>query len=433
MYSAIMVGGVGTRLWPISRERFPKQFAKIVGERSLFQETLGRARNLTSLEKIYIITSRDQSDLVREQMLECGLEVPGENILVEPQGKSTLPAILYCMMTVRQREGDVKVAVLPSDHILEEDLEYRKAFRNAEELAEDHLVTFGIRPKKPSTGYGYIRPGEPVGAGYLVEEFVEKPDVEAAKGYLRRGYLWNSGMFVFRTTLFLEECRRLQPKLYSCFQKDLETAYQEAPRLSVDNGIMERTDRAAVVPLGSYWNDVGSFDALWELLEKDQDGNAVHGECLIADSRDNLILARRLLAVIGLRRQVVVDTDDALLVCPMGRSQEVKEVVERLQSMQDPRVESHRSVTYRWGYITLLDERRFMVERVGVKAGHRSTLEPAGPETWMVLCGKAIVHHEEGDRTLSEEESIVVGPGASLSNPEDGMLEVLRIRRNPRQ
>ncbi|MFW5914670.1 MAG: mannose-1-phosphate guanylyltransferase [Thermoplasmatota archaeon] len=427
MYSAIMVGGVGTRLWPISRERFPKQFTRIIGGRSLFQETLDRAANLSSPEKVYLITNREQSILAREQMWEIGVEVPEENVLIEPEGRNTLPAMLYCLKTLREREGDVKVAVLPSDHILEEDEDYWEAFRKAEELADEYLVTFGIRPKGPNTGYGYISPGEDLGPGYLVREFVEKPDRETAEEYLERGYLWNSGMFVFRTTLFLDECRCLQPELYQAFKGDLVTAYRESPSISVDNGIMERTDRAAVVPLGSYWNDVGSFDALWELLDKDGEGNAVQGECLAVDSNDNLILGNRLVAAIGLRRQAIVDTEDALLVCPLDRAEEVKGLVERLRDMEDRRAEVHRTVNHEWGYTTLLDEGRQLVERVGVKPGYRAGLEVLEGETWVVLSGEA----ELGEEIFREGQSVPVEPGTVLRNPRGEMLEILRVRRNP--
>ena len=278
MKTLILAGGKGTRLWPLSRELMPKQFIKLFGERSLFQRTVERALLFSKPSEIFVVTNEAYRFRILDDLRELGIEIPGENILLEPLAKNTLPAILWATLKIEEDFGNSVVAVLPSDHVIEANDAYQEAFERAGELAKSHLVTFGIKPTRPHTGYGYIKPGEKIGElGYRVAEFKEKPDLETAKRYVESGYYWNSGMFAFSTSLFIEEVRKHAPDVWEAFEEggDIEEVYNRIPEISIDYGVMERTDKAAVVPLNSYWNDLGSFDAIYEALEKDEDGNAV--------------------------------------------------------------------------------------------------------------------------------------------------------------
>lgn len=289
------------RIWhpplPAEPNLLPEAVHPPPGEESLFQLTVRRALLFSSPDEVYAITGAAHRFLAADQPAE--IDAPCR-VLIEPEGRNTLPAIVYGMTAILEECGDDTVAVLSSDQFVEAGDAYAAAFRAAERLAQDRLVTFGIAPTSPHTGYGYTRPGEPLPGGYAVGAFVEKPDLSTAERYMREGYLWNSGMFLFRAALFLEECRRLAP--------EVEEAYAQTPKISVDYGIMERTDRAAVVPLACPWSDVGSFDALYRLSEKDDAGNAVRGEYIGIDGRNNLVVSDRLVATIGLSDLAVVDT-----------------------------------------------------------------------------------------------------------------------------
>jgi mannose-1-phosphate guanylyltransferase/mannose-6-phosphate isomerase len=265
MKTLILAGGSGTRLFPLSRACYPKQFIPLLGKESLFQRTVRRALLFSRPEEIYIITNAAHRFLVADQLATISAAC---RILIEPEGKNTLPAIVYGMTTILAEEEDALVAVLPSDQLITPDDAYWAAFHSAENLAQDHLVTFGITPTSPHTGFGYIRPGEALPGGYAVGAFVEKPDAETAERYMNEGYLWNAGMFLFRAALFMEECRRLAPEVAEAFTLSVKEAYARTPKVSVDYGIMELTDRAAVVPLASPWSDVGSFDALYRVSER---------------------------------------------------------------------------------------------------------------------------------------------------------------------
>lgn len=440
MKTLILAGGKGTRLWPLSRELMPKQFIKIFDDTSLFQKTVRRALLFSKPKEIFVVTNREYRFRVLDELREIGIELPGENILLEPVGKNTLPAIYWGLKTVHENFGKSKVAVLPSDHLIDANERYVEAFKTAEKLAGDYFVTFGIKPTRPHTGYGYIRPGEKLEGGYKVAEFKEKPDFETAKRYVEEGYYWNSGMFMFDTELFIEDVRNLAPEVYSAFEEadGIEEAYELVPDISVDYGIMEKTARAAVVPLNVYWNDLGSFDAIYDAFEKDEGGNAVKVRGLKAgyvgiDSKNNLIMTERLTATVGVSDLVIIDTGDALLVAHRGETQKVKEVYRRLKERGDERVIVHRTAYRPWGSYTILEEGdRYKIKRLTVLPGKKLSLQMHyhRSEHWVVVRGTAKVILEDREILLRPGESTFIPAGVRhrLENPGKVVLEVIETQ-----
>jgi len=336
--SVILAGGSGTRLWPLSRELYPKQFLKFSGT-SLFQDTLRRCLKVSGIPEIFVVTSEKQKFFVYGQIEELGLDLLKENILLEPEGKNTLPAISFAMREIERRYGSSTVGIFSSDHILDADA--METIAGAEKLVDDHLVTFGIVPESPHTGYGYIKPGQALDVGSKVSEFKEKPGPEDARRYVENGYLWNSGMFLFGTDLFSTELQLHAPLLWNGFfnsDRDIKDVYHDIPSISVDYGLMEKSSRVAVVKLDSRWGDLGNFDALYNEIEKDEKGNVIY-DCddVLIDSTDNLIYSRagKVVSLIDVHDMVVVDTPDAMLVCPRKSSQKVKDVVIALKDAND--------------------------------------------------------------------------------------------------
>ncbi|AFK22449.1 mannose-1-phosphate guanylyltransferase/mannose-6-phosphate isomerase [Pyrococcus sp. ST04] len=445
MKTLILAGGKGTRLWPLSRELLPKQFIKVFTDRSLFQRTVERALLFSKPKEIFIVTNKEYKFRVFDDLNEIGINIPEENVLLEPIGKNTLPAIYWGLKTIEDYFGDSVVAVLPSDHAIEVNDEYIEAFRKAEKLAEKYLVTFGIKPTRPHTGYGYIKPGEKISIdgkfmGYLVDEFKEKPDLETAKRYVESGYYWNSGMFMFRTSVFMEEAKKHSPEIVRAFEdgKNIEEVYELAPEISVDYGIMEKTEKAAVVPLNTYWNDLGSFDAVYEALEKDESGNAVRvsgfkAKYINIDSKNNLILTERLTATVGVKDLIIVDTGDALLVAKRGETQKVKEVYRRLKEENDERAIVHRTAYRPWGSYTVLEEgERYKIKRITVLPGKKLSLQLHyhRSEHWVVVRGTAKVRVGDKEFILRPGESTFIPAGVvhRLENPGKVVLEVIETQ-----
>lgn len=440
MKTLILAGGKGTRLWPLSRELMPKQFIRIFDDTSLFQKTMERALLFSKPKEIFIVTNKEYRFRVFDELRDMGIEIPKENVLLEPIGKNTLPAIYWGLKTIHENFGKSKVAVLPSDHLIDVNEKYIRAFRTAEKLAENYFVTFGIKPTKPHTGYGYIKPGEKLEGGYKVAEFKEKPDLETAKKYAEEGYYWNSGMFMFDTELFIEEVKRLAPEIYNAFEeaKSIEEAYELVPDISVDYGIMEKTDKAAVVPLNVYWNDLGSFDAIYDAFEKDDNGNAVKIRGLKADyigidSKNNLIMTERLTATVGVKNLIIIDTGDALLVAHRGESQKVKDVYKKLKEKGDERVLVHRTAYRPWGSYTVLEEGdRYKIKRLTVLPGKKLSLQMHyhRSEHWVVVRGTAKVIVGDKEILLRPGESTFIPAGVKhrLENPGKVVLEVIETQ-----
>lgn len=348
----ILSGGSGTRLWPLSRESQPKQFLALVSDRSLFQETLLRARNLArSATPAIVVCNEGHRFLVAEQARE--IDAVPEAIILEPTGRNTAPALAVAALRAQQAAarrggaGDPLLLVLPADHVIQDVRAFAAAVEAAAEAAlAGRVVTFGVVPSSPETGFGYIARGAEHGAWYEVEQFVEKPDRATAERYVASGrYLWNSGMFVVAAGVYLRELERCAPAIMRASQRAFDeaasdpdflrlgSAFAECPSDSIDYAVMEKTDRAAVVPLAAEWSDVGSWSALHDVSVKDADGNVFHGDVLAEDCRDNFVNARgKLVAALGLTGVVIVVTDDAVLVAKRDHSQHVKRIVERIKS-----------------------------------------------------------------------------------------------------
>lgn len=430
MYSVILAGGSGTRLFPLSRSDYPKQFIPLLDKESLFQKAVGRAGLHSGYEEIYVVTNEAHKFLVRDQ-LET-LNAPC-HVLTEPVGKNTLPAIFYAVTQIAEKDPDAVVAVFPSDQLIEADNNYTEAIGHAVSLAETDLVVFGVVPTCPHTGYGYIKPGTVTGNGYRVAAFVEKPNRQTADKYLAEGYLWNAGMFCFRAAAFLEECRNLSPEVYAAFQNPVDLAYHLTPKISVDYGIMEKTTRASVVPLAATWSDLGSFEALYSVREKDSSGNVVEGEYLSPDGKDNLIISDKLVTTLGLSDIAVVDTPDVLLVCPKNQSQQVGEIAALLQQRGDERAAAHTTVHRPWGsYTILLRGKTYLIKRLIVHPHARLSLQyhHHRSEHWIVVSGMAEVVNGASTFFVRNGESTFVPAGAlhRLSNPGILPLEVIEVQ-----
>ena len=453
MFAVIMAGGSGTRFWPLSREKMPKQLLKIGGEDTLIQQTVDRVLPLIGQKNIFIVTNQDLAVDITTQL---GARFGGsweQNFILEPAAKNTAPALGLSALHLNRIDPEGIMVVLSADHAIRNIDAFRDCIRTAEKAAlRDYLVTLGIKPTRPETGYGYIKSGEPCrDAGTdgvsRVERFVEKPDSTTAQGYLRSGqYYWNSGMFVWKVRTFLTEIERHMPSLHQGLleiQKSIgsgrvpETVASVFSRLepvSIDYGVMEKTDRAAVVPADIGWSDVGSWTALEEVTEKDSSGNIITGNVIDIGSAESVIYAeKRLVATIGLRDTIVVDTPDATLVCSRDRAQDVKKVVEELKKRKAEEHLTHRTVHRPWGNYTVLEEGdRYKIKRIvvipGAKLSHQ--LHHHRSEHWVVVSGTARVTNgdKEYDVHTNESTYIPMSTKHRLENPGKVPLQIIEVQ-----
>lgn len=444
----VLSGGSGSRLWPLSRKLYPKQFIPLQGDKSLFQSTLERIADLEGVGNIVTICNDEHRFMAAEQTRLSNIK--NSDIILEPVGRNTAPAIAIAALHALKKQADAYLLVLPADHILGDKQEFSSAVKRAYEAAETNLVTFGVVPSRVETGYGYIKyaQNEVSEKAYAVTEFVEKPDHKTAETYIESGnYLWNSGMFLFRADMYLHEIKQHQPEIYkACVaayekgEKDLdfirldEKSFSSAPDISIDYAVMEKTDKAAVVPLDSGWSDVGSWHALWESFERDQNGNAIFGDVVEEDCEGCLIHANhRLVAAVGIKDHVIVETADAVLVAPRERAQDVKSIVNKLKHAQRDEVDIHPKVYRPWGaYETIDIEDRFQVKRITVSPLQKLSLQSHHhrAEHWIVVKGTARVTRGEEEFLLSENEStyIPIGTKHRLENPGKIPLELIEVQ-----
>ncbi|WP_140909329.1 mannose-1-phosphate guanylyltransferase/mannose-6-phosphate isomerase [Cognatiluteimonas lumbrici] len=449
LHPVILSGGSGSRLWPLSRHNQPKQFLALVGDRSLFQETALRAGRLPGVQPPVVVCSEDHRFMVGEQLQEIGSAHGG--ILLEPVARNTAPAIALAALHLVARDPDATLLVLPADHLIENEASFRQAVEQATRLADgDWLVTFGIAPEHPETGYGYIQRGDAIdGAGYRVQRFVEKPDLETATSYLAAGdYAWNSGMFMFRARRYLDELGTHAPAILEAARKACEAAqgdldfiridkaaFEASPSDSIDYAVMEKTARAAVVPVSCGWSDIGSWSALWAAAEHDADGNRHEGDVLSLDCRNNLVRAadRRMIATIGIDDVVIVDTPDATLVARKDRVQDVKHIVDRIKQSGRQEHAFHRKVYRPWGNYDSIDAgERFQVKRIVVKPGAALSLQKhhKRAEHWVVVSGVAEVTCDDKVFDLHENESTFIPLGSvhRLRNKGTEPVELIEVQ-----
>ena len=449
LHPVILSGGSGSRLWPLSRHNQPKQFLALMGEHSLFQETALRASRLDSAQPAVVVCSEDHRFMVGEQLQAVGLAHGG--ILLEPVARNTARAIALAALHVSKRDPDAVMLVMPADHLIEDERAFRDATARALALAgEGWLVTFGIAPGYPETGYGYIQQGEALpGGGYKVARFVEKPDLETAQRYVDAGgHAWNSGMFMLRASQYLDELAIHAPAILEAARKacadavgDLDfiridkEAFAACPSDSIDYAVMEKTQRAAVVPVSCGWSDIGSWSAIWAAAERDVHGNRHDGDVLALDSRNNLVRAseRRLVATIGIEDVVIVDTPDATLVARKDRVQDVKQLVDRLKASGRQEHLFHRKVYRPWGSYDSIDMgERFQVKRIVVKPGAALSLQKhhKRAEHWIVVSGTAEVTCDERVFELRENESTYIPLGSvhRLRNRGSEPVELIEVQ-----
>lgn len=452
----ILSGGAGTRLWPLSREQYPKQLLAFTGDDSLLQDTVKRLDGFDErLGKPVVVCNEQHRFLVAEQLRQ--IERPAADIILEPVGRNTAPALTLAALRVLESGEDSILLVMPADHVIGDVSAYHTAVAEAVALAEEGaLVTFGIVPTQAETGYGYIRKGEPLSgssAAARIDAFVEKPDVQTAEEYVASGdYLWNSGMFVMRASVWLSQIERLQPAIAEACRKAMQgetrdldflrldvEAFSACPSDSIDYAVMEKLNGenaplAAVVPLAAGWSDLGAWPAIWAANERDENGNLTRGDVLTVDTQNSLIHAEhRLVAGVGVEDLLVVETADAVLVTHKSRAQDVKKIVEQLKQRGRSECLVHRQVYRPWGSYEGIDAgERFQVKRIVVNPGASLSLQMHHhrAEHWIVVKGTARVTRGEESFLLSENQStyISIGERHRLENPGTLPLEIIEIQ-----
>ncbi|MFW2368552.1 MAG: mannose-1-phosphate guanylyltransferase/mannose-6-phosphate isomerase [Desulforhopalus sp.] len=440
----ILAGGMGSRLWPLSRELYPKQLLQLTGDISLLQTTLQRVSQLPGVLPPVVVVGEEHRFITLAQMdeLQCFSEF---SILLEPIAKNTAPAICGAVEFCREAGDDVTLLVLPADHVVMDTEQFSQAVSKASKLAQSGgIVTFGILPSGPETGYGYIERGE----GSRVASFKEKPDLEVAKEYLSKGnYYWNSGMFAFSINTFLVEMEKYAPEMLSCMASAVsngaeddrffrfdKAAMSDCPSDSIDYALMEKTDKASMVVADIGWSDIGSWRALWEVLDKDEFGNVTKGDVLLEGTSNCLVKSENMLvAAVGMEDTLVVETADALLVAPMNRSQDVKKVVKRLKDAKRKEFSLHTTVYRPWGSYTVLEEQeRFQIKRITVSPGAKLSLQKHHhrSEHWVVVRGTAGVTNGDAEFLLHENQSTYIPAGTNhrLENPGVIELELIEVQ-----
>lgn len=445
----LLAGGNGSRLWPLSRTLFPKQFIRLTGDSTMLQQTLGRTVGLSSLPPA-VVCNEEHRFIVAEQARQANIDL--EMVMLEPFGRNTAPAVAMVAMQQREKGCDPVLLVLPSDHLIGDSERFTELVKIGEGVAEQgKLVTFGVVPTGPETGFGYIEAGQNLSenaSAFNVARFVEKPDTERAQQFVDSGnFYWNSGMFMFRASTYLNELEKARPDIYEACEQAVSNLTQDndfvrvpadifegCPDESIDYAVMEKTTHAAVVPFDAGWNDLGSWSAMWDVEEKDDNGNVAIGDVVVRDCNNSYVRAdSRLVATIGMDDVVVVETKDAVLVVNKNLVQSVKQVVADIKNKQRTEHHAHVKVYRPWGDYECIDEgHRFQVKRITVKPGEKLSLQMHyhRAEHWIVVKGTAIVECNGKEQLLTENQSTFIPIGAThrLTNPGRLPLELVEVQ-----
>jgi mannose-1-phosphate guanylyltransferase/mannose-6-phosphate isomerase len=434
----LLAGGSGTRLWPLSDERRPKHLLRLVGDSSLLQQSVRRLIAFLPPDRLWVVTHEKQAAETARQIRDIA-DFPDENLLAEPFARNTLPTVVWAALAISEKIPEAVVGVFPADHLITDQDAFQGDLNRALALAErGFLVTFGIRPSSPETGFGYIRSGKPTDfGGFLVDAFLEKPDRNIAQELHRQGNcFWNSGVFVFKASVFLEEVRRLQPRLWEALKPLAKSTnsdlilntYRSLSPMAIDVGIMEKSDKVAVIPASFGWSDLGSWKSVYQVSPKDADGNAVKGNVVLESTKNSLLWSQKgLLAAVGLENMVVLRSGDSVLVCARDRAQDVKKVAERSN-------EANREDTPRpWGRFTVLEEGPgYKIKRIVVEPGQKLSLQSHEhrAEHWVVIQGAARVTNGEAVTLLHESESTFIPKGQKhrLENAGDSPLVIVEVQ-----
>ncbi|HNV88884.1 MAG TPA: mannose-1-phosphate guanylyltransferase/mannose-6-phosphate isomerase [Methylotenera sp.] len=442
-YAIILCGGSGTRLWPLSRTLRPKQLLALNGEQTLLQQTTARLLKHVDAANLFTVTHEDHKFEVKGQLAEIAPDAI-TNVLAEPCARNTLPAIAWAVNQIHQHDADAIIGVFASDHAIDNQQAFLDAWQTAEIAAQDdYLVLLGIKPHEPAIGYGYIKPSRQLSySGVLpvhqVAQFVEKPNAEKAAQFVHDGYLWNSGMFVFKASAFMSMLGQYQPEMAqqiaSMTADNFAETYASFPNLSMDYGLAEKADKVAVVPVDMAWSDLGSWDSIYQRHEKDTDNNVTKGDVFTQDTTNSLLWSQSsLLATAGLDNVVVIQTADATLICDRSRTEEIKTLVARVKAYKPELTEIHQTVYRPWGSYTVLEESaNFKIKRIVVNPGAKLSLQmhKHRSEHWVVVSGEATITNNEIEYKLQENQSAYIPKTHRhrLANQSDAPLAIIEVQ-----